>query len=93
MQPYPKILNKTVESNTDALLQIGRLREEDIRDRNNFPNVFMQGRLVGKVPTSSADIAATDRIGDYNIQDDYFYTCVSDGAGGAVWRRIAQGSW
>jgi len=93
MQPFPKIIAQTLDSVRDAVLQIGRFRDEDIRDRNNFPQVFVQGRSVGRVPSGSADVVPTDRIGDQNLTADYAYFCVNDGMGAAVWRRIAMGSW
>lgn len=93
MQPYPKIINNTTESIGDAVRQISRLREEDITYFNTIPATYVMGRSVGKVPSGSADVAVTDRIGDLNITKDYIYSCCDDGAGGAVWRRVAQVAW
>lgn len=91
MKNYPTQITK--DNVVDIVTQIGRIRIEDITDRNNFPAVFVGGRSVGKIPSSSSDVDITDRIGDINITKDYIYTCVSDGVGGSLWRRIAQGAW
>ena len=88
MQPFPKNIDPEIKSVTDALLMISRIREEDIIDRNSFPSIFMKGRKVGKVPSASNDVAATDRAGDYNYSTSYFYLFV-----GTAWRRIPLGSW
>ncbi len=93
MQPYPQNIKPNIESILDALQDISRKRQEDITDRNTFPSVFPRGRTVGKIPSSSVDVIATDRIGDQNLTKDYAYFCVSDGAGASVWRRIAMGTW
>lgn len=93
MQPYPQNIKPDFESVVDALQDISRKRQEDITDRNTFNSIFVNGRKVGKVPSGSADVVPTDRIGDLNITKDYIYTCCDDGAGGAVWRRQAQSAW
>lgn len=93
MQPYPQNIEPTFPSVVNALQDISRKRQEDITDRNTFNSIFVNGRKVGKVPSGSADVVASDRIGDLNITKDYIYTCCDDGAGGAVWRRQAQSAW
>lgn len=75
----------------DFCREVARLREEDIEDFNNLSNIFMRGRKVGKIPTGSTDVAATDRLGDFNYDANYLYLCVDNS--GAVWRRITLGSW
>ncbi len=90
MQPYPKdIDDKNV---TQSLRVISRFRDQDITDRNTFPSIFVRGRKVGKVPTSSVDITLDDRIGDFNVTDAYAYYCI-DNSGTAEWRRVAVGVW
>lgn len=71
--------------------EVARVREEDVQNFNNLSNVFMRGRKVGKIPTGSSDIAATDRVGDFNYDASYLYLCVDNS--GATWRRITLGSW
>ena len=90
MQQYPKTI--TQDTVVDVVSQIARLRDNDITDRNNFPNVFLSGRSVARVPASAADVTATDRVGDFNVTTTYAYFCV-DNAGTAVWRRCAVSSW
>lgn len=92
MQPYPVTsANDDAERLAKNAMYIQRLREDDINSFNNLVNVFMSGRKVGKIPTSSTDIAATDRIGDFNYTATYFYIVVDNS--GAAWRRIALGVW
>lgn len=93
MQPYQKNIKENLKDVVTAANDMSRKREEDITDRNTFNSIYVMGRKVGKVPSSSADVADTDRVGDQNLTKDYAYFCVSDGAGGAVWRRIAMATW
>lgn len=71
------------------LKEISRLREiEDIPDFTNLVNVFVSGRKVPKIPSSSADVVKTDTINDMNWDASFLYILV-DNAGTAVWRRVA----
>jgi hypothetical protein len=90
MQQYPKDIDQT--NTVDTLRTISRLRDQDITDRNNFPNIFASGRLVGKIPTSHADVAPKDKLGDFNITTAFRYDLVSDGSGGALWVRTTVSS-
>lgn len=94
MQPYPRNTKPDVKACADALNVISRLRDEDIKDRNTFPVIFVSGRTVRKIPTSSTDIAATDRVGDisFAVDGSFVYYCV-DVSGAAKWRRIALVTW
>lgn len=74
------------------LRQVSNIRKDDITQIQNLTNIFVSGRKVGKIPTGSADVAATDRIGDVNYDASYYYILV-DNSGTAVWRRIALGAW
>lgn len=95
MQPYQQIVIKDFPSVQDALGDMSRKRLNDITDRDTFPAIFVLGRKVAKVPSGSADVVPTDRIGDCNTTADYAYFCVSDGGSpeAAVWRRIAMATW
>lgn len=93
MQPYQQIVIKDFGSVQAALGDISRKRQEDITYINTLPSIYVRGRTVARVPSGSADVVPTDRIGDQNLTKDYAYFCVSDGAGGAVWRRIAMATW
>lgn len=92
MDIFPRNIDGTIEGNTEALKQISRIRDDDIIDRNNFTSVFISGRKVGKVPTSSTDVSADDTIGDVNFQSDYMYVLVSAGSVNR-WRRVALTTW
>lgn len=89
---YPYWAAKTLEDIKEQLLQIANIRKDDITLINNLPNIFIGGRKVGKIPTSSADIAPTDRVGDVNYDVNYLYIVI-DNAGTATWRRATLGSW
>jgi hypothetical protein len=91
MQPYPVIpKDSTLEFLTEKAAYVQRLREEDIENFNNLKNIFISGRKVGKIPTSSTDITAGDRVGDFNYTASHLYIVVDD-AGSGEWRRIALG--
>lgn len=84
----PDVLKQII----DVLVEIISVREEDIGDFDNLQSIFMRGRKVGKTPSSSADVADTDREGDFNYSTSFFYLAVNN-AGTLVWRRIALSSW
>lgn len=94
MKNYPNSFENTVEDLGTALRAITRLRQQDVADFNNLPNVFISGRRVGKIPTSSADVADTDKVGDvsFALDGSYVYYLISN-AGVASWRRVALASW
>ena len=90
MQQYPKTI--TQDTVVDVVSQIARLRDNDITDRNNFPNVFLSGRSVSRIPSSATDVETTDRVGDFNVTSTYAYFCVNN-SGTVIWRRCAVSSW
>jgi len=92
LKPYPSNVTDDVSSVSDAVRFICRLRKEDITDNDNISSSYMSGRRVGKVPDSSTDIVADDKIGDFNITDSYAYFCVDSG-GVAIWRRLSLETW
>lgn len=91
---YPYYQAKDINELMDIVGQITHTRKDDITQIKNLPEVFISGRSVGKIPTSSADVVPDDRIGDQSIAADgsYLYILVNN-AGAAVWRRVALGSW
>jgi hypothetical protein len=91
MKIYPQVIKDNIQEHTNVLKQIARLRQEDVQEFTNLTQVFISGRKVGKIPTSSADITPSDRVGDFSFDPDYIYIVVDDG--GAVWRRATLGSW
>lgn len=88
MKPYPKVISEDSALLASVLRFIVRERENDVTANNNLPQVFISGRKVGKVPTASADVAVTDRAGDFNYDTDYIYLFT-----GAAWGRAALGTW
>lgn len=96
MQSYPQNVKADVGSLLNAVQDISRKREQDITDRNTFNSIFVRGRTVGKVPSGSADVVSTDRIGDRNFDANYGYILVlADPLDptSAAWRRWALSSW
>lgn len=91
MKLYPALKERAVDAVSVVMEFIIRERQYDVQDWNNLPQRFMLGRKVGKVPSSSADVAATDKIGDFNYDASYFYILVDNS--GAAWRRATLGSW
>ncbi len=92
MKPYPKLVPSTDEDIKEVLRIIIENRGLDINEFTNLKNVFMAGRKSGKIPSGSADIDLSDRVGDFNYDPDYLYLVI-DNAGTAEWRRTALASW
>lgn len=74
--------------------RVRRMRIDDIADFTNLSQGYLRGRLVGKVPSASNDVAATDKVGDlsYALDGSYIYILVN-ASGTPAWRRIALGNW
>lgn len=92
LRDYPYWDAENLEQIKTQMRLITNIRKDDITLVQTFPSVFVMGRSVGKIPTSSADVAATDKIGDQSYDADYWYILVND-SGSAAWRRVALGSW
>lgn len=92
MKTYPKLLKSDIDSVASVLQFIIRERQNDVTENTNLPQIFIGGRKVGKIPTSSIDIVATDKVGDLNYDPNYLYIVV-DNAGTAEWRRGALAAW
>lgn len=90
MKPYPDLGAGTLSDTVRVLLVICRERKYDIEDFENLNNIFVGGRIVGKVPTGANDVDPTDRVGDTNFDyaSGYMYRLVGN-AGTAVWARVA----
>lgn len=87
MEAYKYLGSSDPEDIARVVRDLVRTREQDIIDFNNLPNRFISGRSVGRVPTSSSDVLATDRVGDASYDNQYIYYLI-DNAGTAEWRRI-----
>ena len=69
-------------------------RETDLQDWFNLPKRFISGRKVNKIPTSSSDVEAGDRLGDVNYTTSFLYILVYDDINNLnVWRRVALGAF
>lgn len=89
---YPYWSAESQDDIKEQLRQITNIRKDDIAQIQNLVSVFVSGRKVGKIPTSSADVDATDRLGDQNYDANYLYILI-DNSGNAEWRRSALGGW
>lgn len=89
---YPYWSAEKLDEVKEQLREICNIRKDDITQIQDLPNVFIGGRLVGRVPSSSADIVAGDKVGDINFTPSFMYVLV-DNAGAGVWRRVALSSW
>ncbi len=76
----------------EQLRQITSIRKSDITTISQITASFISGRKIGRVPSSSADVLATDKVGDINYTASFLYILV-DNAGTPVWRRTALSSW
>ncbi len=91
MKLYPVLKDATIKGIFDWLKYVVRARTDDVQEFNNLQNIFILGRKVGKIPTSSGNVDAEDKIGDFNADADYIYILINDS--GAAWRRASLGSW
>jgi hypothetical protein len=92
MKPYPKFAPESLEDVKTIIMRILDNRPLDIAEFTNLNNVFIAGRKSGKIPSGSADIAISDRVGDISYDANYLYIVIDD-AGSAEWRRVALASW
>lgn len=89
---YPYWAAATLKDTIDQVQQICHIRKDDITQIQNLPNVFLQGRKVGKIPTTSADVSPADKINDFNWTAGFLYILI-DNSGTPVWRRTALGAF
>lgn len=89
---YPYWSAATLTEVIEQLRQICSIRKSDISTISQITTSFISGRKVGKVPSSSIDVVATDKVGDINYTASYLYILV-DNAGTPTWRRVALASW
>lgn len=90
MRTYPSLKEKTMTGLIDTVQFITRERDNDVREYNNLPQIYLSGRKVNKIPSGSSDVAATDKLNDFNWDASYMYILV-DNSGTAEWRRITLG--
>lgn len=92
LKDYPYWGTEAVMDVKKSIRDIATIRKDDITKFKTLPDTFIGGRKVGKIPSSSADVAATDRLGDVNYDASYLYILI-DNAGTPVWRRFTGGAW
>lgn len=92
MKTYPKLLKSDIDSVVSVLQFIIRERQNDVTENTNLPQIFIGGRKVGKIPTGSVDVVASDKVGDFNYDLDFLYILVNN-AGTAEWRRGMLAAW
>lgn len=92
LQHYPYWPAQTVDDIKDQLRTITNIRKDDITQIQNIQQTFVSGRKVGKIPANSADIVATDKVGDFNVTTGFAYYLV-DNSGTPEWVRVAVGSF
>jgi len=89
---YPILPSQPTPQDVENWIRdVTRLRQlEDLGDYTNLPNIFMRGRLVGKIPSASTNIEAADSLGDFSFAADgsFLYIVVSV-SGTLTWARVA----
>lgn len=89
---YPYWVPSTLAEVIKQLQQIASTRKDDISTITQITSSFVSGRKVGRLPTSSTNVLATDKVGDVNYDASYLYILV-DNAGTPTWRRATLGTW
>ncbi len=89
---YPPGITRDLKDVQEQLQKICNIRKSDITQFNNLQQIFVGGRKVGRIPSSSLDVITGDVIGDFNVNATYAYYLI-DNAGTSEWRRVAVGSW
>lgn len=88
---YPLAPSVTNAREVERWMQeIVRLRQaEDLPDFTNLTSIFVQGRNTNRIPSSAADVLATDNKWDfvYAADGSYLYILV-DSSGTLTWGRI-----
>lgn len=92
MKLYPILKDETPKGIFEWLKYVVRARSDDIQELDNLKNIFIAGRKVGKIPSASNDVTATDKIGDVNYSATFLYILI-DNSGTPAWRRVALGAW
>lgn len=73
------------------LRDITRTRKDDISQFKALPDYLISGRSVNRIPSSSADVVATDRVGD--ISRDALHTYVLQNPASPAWVRYTGASF
>ncbi len=89
---YPSGITNNLQEVQDQLRLICNTRKSDITQFNNLQQIFIGGRKVGRIPSSSLDVITGDVIGDFNVTSAFAYYLINN-AGTPEWRKVAVGSW
>lgn len=91
LKDYPYWSAESENDTREQLRLICNIRKDDITQIQNLQNIFIGGRLVGKIPANSADVTATDRIGD--VSRDNSNTYILQNAASPQWIKYAGSSF
>lgn len=92
LKTYPDVVEETSEALADVLREMVRIRQSDKAEFDNLKGKFIAGRKVTRIPTGSANVLSTDRLGDFTADSNYIYILVDNG-GTLSWRRTALSTW
>lgn len=84
---YPYWEPKDEAEIKQQMREIANIRKDDITQINKLPGLYVGGRLVGKIPTSSADVSPDDRIGD--VSRDNTSTYILQNVGAPQWIKYS----
>lgn len=91
MRDYPQFQPNDPQL-IEKLNQLTERRREDVSEYNAIVGRIGTIRKVTRIPSSSADVAVSDRLGDFNwTATDFYY--LADNAGTPEWRIIASASF
>jgi len=96
LKDYPYWSAESPDEVQEQLRLITNTRKEDITVIAQITSSFIAGRKVGKIPTGSADVDPTDKIGDVNYFEDggfSYLAILMDISGTPEWRRVELESW
>lgn len=92
LKEYPYWPAETLDDLKSQIRDITNTRKDDISQIQNLTNIFVSGRSVGRIPSSSIDVIDGDRVGDFNVNSTFAYYLINN-AGTAEWVRVAVGGF
>lgn len=92
LREYANLGVDTEKDRTEVLRDIVNIRKDDIIQAKNLPQTYILGRKVGRIPASSADVIAGDKVGDFNVTLTHAYYLI-DNAGTGTWVRSTVGTF
>lgn len=74
---------------TETFLQdVEDRRREDVIEQDSYNEKFLLARKVTKVPTSTTDVTATDRVDDFNWDENFIYILMDVSGPAIEWRTF-----